>query len=266
MRDVAPASQLDCRRRCLRTPWSATVVYGGGVTTSSPVLDAFAAGAADADSDRGEAIHQEAESSAVTLEERELLVRVLTAASRAASKMAKEKPLRSSLISDGDEAFIEANSFKPVSEPEVQRALASFGELMNLAAGELGPLPGGGVGQVKSPTGPTPTVESIEPTPAMRDELAGRAGRVVGMAGALGATDAVAEVRALNDGCPVCGAPVTPAGGRHQQIAPGTEPAVETGQCEVGHKLDRPEGTVGQWRAVDDDELWGQDPFSSTIG
>ncbi|GIK83211.1 MAG: hypothetical protein BroJett024_43160 [Alphaproteobacteria bacterium] len=238
------------------------MVYGAGVSTDSPVLDAFAAGAAAAHPDHGEAIHREAESSVVTREEMDLLVRALTAASRAASKAAKEIPLRSRLISDEDEAFIEATSFKPVAGPDVQRVLAAFGELMHLAAAELGPLPGGGVGQVKPPIGPTPTVEAVEPTPAMRQELAGRAGKVVGMAGALGTTDVVAEIRAFNDGCPLCGAPVTLAGGKHQQIAPETGPAFESGRCEVGHKLDRPEETVGQWRAVGGDELWGGDPAS----
>lgn len=226
----------------------------------SPILDAFAAGAAGGDPDRAEAIHREADSAVVVLDAKELLVRALTAASRSASKAAGEEP-RESFLETGDDAFNELIAFKPLTA-KAGPVLAKHAELLDLAVENLGPFHGGGKGQIKDPAGRVPVVDPVEPTPDEQEELARRAGLVAGLAGALLATDTLAEIRALNDGCPVCGAPVELSAVRAQELtgrpAEPDHDGVEFGLCELKHQLRRPKGTVGQWERVKRDELWAR--------
>lgn len=237
------------------------VLYGCGMTSISPVLDAFAAGAAAGDPDRAEAIHQAAESSVVTFDEKDMLLRAVTAASRSGSKAAGES-LRTRLITDPDQAFAEATSSKPVQNAGVLRVLAKLEEVLLLAADTIGPLPGGRIGGSQPVGGRGSTFEPAEPGPKTQVELARAAGEVVGLAGALLKTDPLAEIRALNDGCPVCGAPVVPTAAKAQELEAKTAQPIaegeEFGECEVEHRLKRPEGTIGQWIAVGRDELFAE--------
>jgi hypothetical protein len=92
---------------------------------------------------------------------------------------------------------------------------------------------------------------------AKRDDgNGGAAGVVVGLGGASGSIDSVTELRAVIDGCPICGSAVRPTGGTHQQIAPGEGPVIESGICGFGHRVNRPRATADDWRLADSGTVW----------
>jgi hypothetical protein len=226
------------------------------MSSPSPVIDAFTAGAAAEDADRAEPLHREAEATVSPYSEIDLARRAITAASRTSSKAVKESP-RKSLISTGEDAHIELEQFHPVSDDK--RVLAVLGQLretLELAVEELGPIPGGRLGSVKAPgQAPRSVSGDHQPTPEMMAELAHRAGAVVGRAGALGVVDSVAELRGVMCGCPDCASPVADKQAASQEISPEKSSVIEYGLCELGHRLEREKGSA-LWQPTPAGALW----------
>lgn len=227
----------------------------------SSVLDAFVAATAANDPFRAEALQRELEAPLRHRPEREVLQRVLTAASRATSKALMESP-RGTLIQTGDDAYQELNQFKPVHpENAPPELIGRFRELMMNAAEKLGPFRGGELGSFKKPELEAATVEDFAPSETDMVEMAHASGVVVGRAGAAGHVDSLEQLRAVIDGCPVCGAAAHSNGGRSAELDLDSEPQ-EFGSCEFDHRLARSLAVPGPWHVVKTGELWatGGDP------
>ena len=215
---------------------------------AADVFDGFVAAAAATDPSSAEEMHRYADTVNALPEARSVLERALTAASRAVSLSTGEEP-RTSLIKTGDDAHAELDRFRPIGGPDAPEMLMAFAEAFSTATDRLGPLPGG----LKGLMGADPRRSNdgeVEPTSEEAIAIAHLSGKVVGMASAERKIDALAEVRLLVEGCPICGRAVELTGTSHQQLGPGTGPAKVGGQCAQGHISTRPEGVVVPWETV----------------
>jgi hypothetical protein len=194
-RGPGPAANEDPRPLINR---AALGIYPPGVASSgSAVLDAFVAAVAATDPARAEPLQRELEVAAASGTEHDFLNASVTAAVTAASKAVGEEP-RTTLMTTGDDAFVELTRFRPfIQDDNTSEILRQLAQLLELAADERGPFRGGELGSLNAPGDRPRVVEGFEPTTSMMVEIARAAGVVVGLIGAAGKTDSVAEVRAV---------------------------------------------------------------------
>ena len=184
---------------------------------ASHVLDLFVAATAyHVDPSQAEALHRQRDRYGGGYSERDLVGRLLTAAAMALRR-AVDQASPPAPIASGTEAFAELQAVRAAARSRLalrqsglrglrlerarKRGELELVEALELASDRLGPLPAGGLGQVRAPDAASPLVEGVDPTP---DELAGMAAHAGAALGRLAAAssdvDPVGELREALEG------------------------------------------------------------------